>query len=118
MATLRQRLTRFRLVRAARLGFAGGRQVAARPRWAAGIGLLALVLFGPGLVQIIWLNLRERTLERRMAVLRAQHEQLAAERQRLQTDATYQEGLIRSTFKQARPGELVIPLDGPLDRER
>ena len=95
-----------------------GRSVAAEaerlrhrpPRWLiwAGVGLAALL--GPGLVELGRLTLRERAMERDLAALRAKQTSLLAERTRLESDATYVEGLIRGTFKQARPGELVIPL--------
>ena len=39
------------------------------------------------------------------------HKQLAQEQVRFQLDPTYVEGLIRSTFKFAQPGEYVIPLE-------
>ena len=87
------------------------RQMTTRTRWIAGLSLLALVLFGPGLYHLVRLSLAERRLDHRLAALSAQREALAQEQQRLESDPTYVEGLIRSTFKLAQPGELVIPLD-------
>jgi cell division protein FtsB len=53
----------------------------------------------------------QRRLDRQLAALAEERERLQIEQQRLQTDSTYVEGRIRSTFKVARPGEIVIPLD-------
>jgi len=80
-------------------------------RWGLGISLLGLVLFGPGLVELVRLSLLERRLDRELARLSAEHERLVRERARLESDPTYVEGLIRSTFKLAKPGEYVIPLE-------
>ena len=82
-----------------------------RRMWVTGISVLAAAVFGPGLVQLARLSWEQRRLDRRLAQLSAQRAQLAQEEQRLQTDPTYVEGLIRSTFKVAKPGELVIPLE-------
>ena len=82
-----------------------------RTRWmlaAAGVGL---VLFGPGLFEVVRLSLAQRRLDRRLAEVEAQRARLTAEQERLESDPSYVEGLIRSTFKMAQPGELVIPLD-------
>ena len=81
------------------------------PRWLAWGALAAAMLLGPGLAELARLRWRQRSLDRELAALRAQQEQLAAERTRLETDPAYVEGLIRTTFKQSLPGELVIPLD-------
>ena len=86
----------------------GGRK---RRTWLTGISVLAAAVFGPGLVQLARLSWEQHRLDRRLVQLSAEREQLAQEEQRLQTDPTYVEGLIRSTFKFAKPGELVIPLD-------
>ena len=86
--------------------------MAQRPRgisWAIGAGLL---LFGPGLVAMARLSWEQRRLDRQLAQLKAAHARLAAEETRLRTDPAYVEGLIRTTFKYAKPGEFVIPLDG------
>lgn len=71
---------------------------------------VTLVLFGPGAYDWLRLTVRQRQLDRQLAALSAEHEQLTQEHVRLQTDPTYVEGLIRSTFKVAQPGELVVPL--------
>ena len=83
-----------------------------RTRWSLAVGA-GLVLFGPGLVQLGRLALEQRRLDRRLAELEQQRAQLAKEQGRLESDPSYMEGLIRSTFKMAQPGELVIPLDAP-----
>lgn len=77
---------------------------------ALAIGGVALMLFGPGAYDWLRLTLRQRQLDRQLTTLVAEHEQLTQEHVRLQTDPTYVEGLIRSTFKVAQPGELVVPL--------
>ena len=82
----------------------------ARTRRFLRVGVIGLVLFGPGLVEIIRLEVQRRQLDRRLAALTAQHEALSREDERLRTNPAYVEGLIRSTFKYAKPGELVIPL--------
>ena len=87
------------------------RRMAKRTRGLIVVGALGLLLFGPGLYQLIRLSLVQRRLDRQLADLSVRHEQLLTEQARLQSDPTYVEGLIRSTFKVARPGEYVIPLD-------
>ena len=82
-----------------------------RRRLLIGFGALAAAVFGPGLVQLARLSWDQHRLDRRLAQLGAEREQLSQEERRLQTDPTYVEGLIRSTFKLAKPGEIVIPLD-------
>ena len=85
--------------------------MAKRARWLIGLGLVGLFLFGPGLVALLRLSMKERQLDRRLRELQREEVRLRAERQRLESDPTYVEGLIRSTFKHAKPGEYVIPLD-------
>ena len=82
-----------------------------RTRWLLRIGLVALVLFGPGIYELIRLSIRQYRLDQRLAAIHAEHERLAKEQERLQSDPAYLEGLIRTTFKVSQPGELVIPLD-------
>ena len=82
-----------------------------RARWITGAGLIGTVLFGPGLVDLTRQALMQWRMDRRLAELSAQREQLTHEEERLRTDPGYVEGLIRSTFKVAQPGEYVIPLD-------
>jgi len=82
-----------------------------RTRWFLGVGVLALILFGPGAVWLIRMEIRQRQLDHQLAQLKVKREQLAAEEERLRSDPAYVEGLIRTTFKFAKPGELVIPLE-------
>ncbi|MBI4003544.1 MAG: septum formation initiator family protein [Candidatus Omnitrophica bacterium] len=82
-----------------------------RTHWFIGVGALALILFGPGAVWLIRMEFKQRRLDRQLAELKATREQLAAEEARLRSDPAYVEGLIRTTFKFAKPGELVIPLE-------
>ena len=84
--------------------------MSARTRWALPLSLVALLIFGPGMVQLARLSLMQRTLDRRLADLSLRQDRLAQEQQRLQSDPAYLEGLIRSTFKVAKPGEIVIPV--------
>ena len=81
-----------------------------RIHWGFPLGLLGLVVFGPGMVHLARLSLMQRTLDRRLADLSARQDRLKQEQARLQSDPTYLEGLIRSTFKVAKPGEVVIPV--------
>ena len=82
-----------------------------RRRWAFWLGLATLVLFGPGLYELARLSLAQRRLDRRLAELAKRHDALTQERQRLESDQAYVEGLIRSTFKVVGKGELAIPLE-------
>jgi len=76
-----------------------------------GLIVLALVIFGPGIVYLLRLTVRRHTMEHRLRQLEAIQQDLIAEQKRLTSDAVYVEGLIRSTFKLAKPGELVVPLE-------
>ena len=84
--------------------------MSARPRWALPLALFGLLVFGPGMVHLARLSLMQRALDHRLAALSVRQEQLKQEQARLQSDPTYLEGLIRSTFKVAKPGEVVIPV--------
>ena len=75
------------------------------------VSAIGLALIGPGIVEWVRLFIRQRQLDRQIARLSVQQEQLQHEREQLESDPTYVEGLIRSTFKLAQPGEYVIPLD-------
>lgn len=84
----------------------------ARPsRRVTGILLILAILFGPGLVYWVRLSIQQYQMDRRLLALSAEHERLAQQRKRLETDPGYLEGYIRSTFKMAKPGEYVIPLE-------
>ena len=88
-------------------------------RWSPGLLLATAAIFGPGLWAWIGLNWRQAALDRRLAKLSEERERLTQEQRRLETDPSYMEGLIRTTFKWAQKDELVIPLDGsdgPQDR--
>ena len=84
-----------------------------RARWMLVVGIAALVLFGPGLVELARLSIRQHSMDRQLARLAAEHDRLTQAQDRLQHDATYVEGLIRSTFKWAQKGETVVLLDEP-----
>lgn len=80
------------------------------------IGIAAgLILFGPGAWHLVRLSIQQRRLDRQLTELAARHEALRQEEERLASDPTYVEGLIRSTFKWAKPGEYVLSL-GDSDR--
>ncbi len=81
-------------------------------RWTFGVLIAVAAIFGPGLAQWVRLSWRERQLDGRLVRLSAERERLTQEQQRLETDPSYVEGLIRTTFKWAQKDELVIPLDG------
>ena len=87
--------------------------MAKRTRWFIGLGVLVTALVGPGIIDLARLTHQQHQLDRQLEALRLEHERLLAHRERLQTDPTYVEGLIRTTFKQARPGEYVVPIDPP-----
>jgi len=87
---------------------------AARHRRARAMALLVCALvFGHGGYQLARLSVTQWRLSRRLAALTAEREALQHEQQRLQSDPTYVEGLIRSTFKVAKPGEYVILPETP-----
>lgn len=73
--------------------------------------LIAALVIGPGVVQLAWLSWRQHCLTRQQRRLEALYQQLAQEQHRLTHDPVYVEGLVRSTFKVAKPDELVVPLE-------
>ena len=85
--------------------------MAKRSRWIIGVSLLGLIVFGPGAYELIRLEVRGRQLDRQLQELQARQEALTREKQRLRSDPVYVEGLIRTTFKHAKPEEYVIPLE-------
>ena len=87
-----------------------GRPMNRRTHRALALGFVGLLIFGPGMVHLARLWLMQRKLDRRLAELSAQQDRLKQEQERLRSDPTYLEGLIRSTFKVAKPGEVVIPV--------
>jgi cell division protein FtsB len=90
-----------------------------RPRrWIGWAIAFAAGLFGPGLYDMARLAWRERALDEQLAALEARRHELTSEQERLEKDPTYVEGLIRSTFKVAKEGELVIPVDSSTSRGR
>ena len=95
------------------MSFVDPRQIRHVRRWSLGVGLAAVALFGPGLVEWGRLAWRQHQLDRRLAWLSAERQRLTQEQQRLEHDPGYVEGMIRTTFKWAQDGELVIPVDQP-----
>ncbi len=82
-----------------------------RTRRFIGAGLLGLLVFGPILFQLLHLTIAQWRVEREQQRLAAERERLLRERERLTSDPVYVEGLIRSTFKLAKPTEYVIPVE-------
>lgn len=80
-------------------------------RWIIAIGILAAALVGRSGVEYVRLSLKERRLNQQLDWVQSQHEDLLKRRERFQNDPAYVEGLIRTTFKQARKDEYVIPLN-------
>ncbi len=80
-----------------------------RTPWLVGL-LLGAVACGPGLFSLAWFSWKEHEMARQVRALTRQHDELAQEHERLTADPVYVEGLARSTFKLAKPGELVIPI--------
>ncbi len=79
--------------------------------WLIAVGLVGLLVFGPGAYQLISLSIREHRLDQRLSELEAERERLTLMESRLRNDPAYVEGLIRTTFKVSKPGEYVIPLE-------
>ncbi len=75
------------------------------------VAMIAAILFGPGVYHWVRLSWMEWRLDRQLGALSAEKDRLTQARTRLQSDPTHIEGLIRSTFKWAKPGEYVVPLD-------
>jgi cell division protein FtsB len=82
-----------------------------RARWVLMAALLAVLLFGPGLVRQARLAVHQFQLDQQLAALGAERMRLLTEQERLESDPAYVEGLIRTTFKFARPGESVLAID-------
>ena len=80
--------------------------------------LIAALVIGPGAAQLAWLSWRQHCLTRQQRRLEALYQQLAQEQRRLTHDPVYVEGLVRSTFKVAKPDELVVPLDSDASSSR
>ena len=76
----------------------------------------AAAIVGPSVVEMARLAVQQHALDHQLADLQAQEQALVSRQQRLEQDDVYVEGLIRSTFKFAKPGELVIPLASSTDR--
>ena len=81
------------------------------------VGLL-VIAFGPGFISLVGQSWASFRLERKLHQLHATQQALATERERLTSDPTYIEGLTRSTFKVAKPGELVVPLESASTQDR
>ena len=83
-----------------------------RPQTAAlAVAVLVALIVGPGTYQLLRLHWMEYQLDRRLDRLSTRRAQLLSTQERLASDPAYVEGLIRSTFKVARPDEVVVPLD-------
>jgi len=67
-------------------------------------------LLGRSAIDYVRLSFQERRLNRQLERVQSRHEDLIKRRERFQSDPAYVEGLIRSTFRQARKDEYVISL--------
>ena len=85
--------------------------MASRSAWIIGLSAAGALVFGSGLIQQIQLAIRRHAVSRDVKRLEATHQALLEERRRLTSDPVYLEDRVRSTFKVAKPGELVVPLD-------
>ena len=85
--------------------------------WIVG-GVFVAIAFGPGAVQQIKLAWQQHVMDRRLLALQYLHDTLTHEQERLTSDPVYLEGLTRSTFKIAKPGELVVPLASTPSKSR
>ena len=81
------------------------------------IAIALVVIFGPGLAQWVSLSWRQHLMDRRLRELEARSQALTTEHDRLTSDPAYVEGKIRSTFKVAKPNELVVPLESEPSRD-
>ena len=86
--------------------------------WLFGAGLAGLALFGPGLYDLVRQSVAQRRLQRQLAALAAEEDRLKQEQDRLEHDPAYVEGLIRTTFKWAQSGEVVVPLTSGSSHEK
>ena len=92
-------------------------------RWLASsrvrlLALAAAAILGPTLLQLAVMYWRDQRLTRQLQRRQASYESLQREQERLRTDPVYVEGLTRTTFKVAKPGELVVPLSDERPPER
>ena len=74
------------------------------------LALIAAAILGPTLIQLAIMYWQDQRLSRQLQRRQASYESLQREQERLRTDPIYVEGLTRTTFKVAKPGELVVPL--------
>jgi len=82
------------------------------------LAVCGVIVFGPGLAQWLWMAWRQHVMDQRLRALEQRHQELEAEHERLTSDPAYLEGKIRSTFKVAKPGEWVVPLDSESSSNR
>ena len=86
---------------------------------AALIGALVVVVaFGPATLVQLQLRWKAYVLARHLRALETERQTLAEEQEHLTSDAVYREGKARSTFKVAKPGELVVPIESDEPRRR
>ena len=86
-----------------------------RKRWLPWVVAMPLI-FGPGMVAQVQAAWWEHRLSKQIAELRTVREELSEERERLEKDPVYVEGLIRTTFKVANPDEVVVLLGDDTSR--
>ncbi len=75
---------------------------------------MALLLFGnAGFRSLLRLTLEQRSLQRTLAPLHRDHDELSQELNRIQTDPSYTEFLIRKSIGYVRKGEIEYRLMTP-----
>ena len=75
------------------------------------IALAVAAVVGPGLWQMAQLAIEQHAMVAKLDHMHTYHHALAREHERLTTDPIFVEGLIRSTFRVAKPNEFVVRLD-------
>jgi len=76
-----------------------------------GATFLLLIIFLPGYSRLQDLRQRNRELEKRIAELKRQNEELLLERKRLEEDPVYLEKLAREKLGVVRKGEIVYKIE-------
>ena len=89
-----------------------------RNSWLRAVAVIAILAFGPGLLHLLQISWQQRAMDRKLRRLEAAHRALVSEQDRFTNDPVYVEELARSTFKVAKPGELVVPIDSARPERR
>ena len=89
-----------------------------RNPWIRVAAVIAILAFGPGLLHLLQISWQQHAADHRLHRLEATHRALVSEQEHLTNDPVYVEELARSTFKVAKPGELVVPIDSARPERR